>query len=850
MTGLSISIPPVGINITGGPGDTIQSGFTINLTDITTNNISKYAEMLVTGPGLLRFITNIHAEKNPLLDYANVFTDSADYTITLDGQTILFDSQNINNAYTPYDYISTDEYSIRDTDVHVLGIEYYRTLDGNAINLNLPDVNTFSITNLTILPFATIDTPPPMNGQWTFQPTNVNDIVSVIGKDGISDAYNENTVLRKVNKLAATALKITDTKSGLPATITSTVFPATINFDIIIDSTVIPVVVDSTVGNGVTVGDIVNRCNTLLRNHGAYCALEVLNSDYKTTGIVFYSYNNSPLSLFVDLVINYVGEYSINIEQVSLPNRDIWEILGDSQASTFQSRKGSNELDNMVVPKTILRSQGSAPQSYCVQQPSWQRTGDNSRPPLDSDEIVNIKWALSYEILRSSTSKIFGDAAKVLLTFIKASPGRSMIDFNNPSFMLQLITELESADVLSGYLRIGPAPSRPTEPIDNAQVKDVPEINGIGNVVAFILYNNIVVFAAIPKTGTMLSGNFSGIPVNQGDVLSLYIPVSSIEPWVELDFTNSIIKFNPAIGVYNLTGLNNYDTYSYAISGDIINGGRGITSPVYTAYSNDPYNKVDATTLTTGGRGVSVASAANFVVTHPNTGSNSNNFIGFYINGPGVFSATCSITGGTVNDTVHVYINDTAVFTRTGNQAPATYTTTLAIQEVQKISLHSFKTLTGGSNMIVTWSNVTFIPSSIAPTITNLPISSTDYNTYNDFSINNIPYDVTTIKGLINAINGIYGPHSNNPAQNIVTAGWSFGGKMIIQHRYKVQNFSIYSTGTTNPLLNLGVTIASMGVSADVNNIASIDTNLSNVTFGRGITMNIPLLPSDYLRIT
>jgi hypothetical protein len=111
------------------------------------------------------------------------------------------------------------------------------------------------------------------------------------------------------------------------------------------------------------------------------------------------------------------------------------------------------------------------------------------------------------------------------------------------------------------------------------------------------------------------------------------------------------------------------------------------------------------------------------------------------------------------------------------------------------------------------------------------------------------PYDVSTIQGLITVLNDVIGPNSISPQDRLITAGWSFGGQLVLEFigngtQPTIFNYSNASNDITDALTRKGVVFSEL-IPHQVNNVSSTDPNHTNPAYPKGFMASLPLIPID-----
>ena len=445
-----------------------------------------------------------------------------------------------------------------------------------------------------------------------------------------------------------------------------------------------------------------------------------------------------------------------------------------------------------------------------------------------------------------------------------------MLDFNDSRFAPSLILDsvLPSGDVpICGYIWIGNPNTSPTHSLIGALAPNVGAAtlapsavysNGIstGNIIAVVLNdpNGIAQYCAIPSTNEQLIyNNHNGIPISNGQPIALYTSPFGIEPWIEINFsqqTNSvfgpILPYFPQAGVLNPTGLSNGISYDFGVSAQPYSGTPGPQNV------NISYNTTGTCTQG-GGLGSYAGNAMTFNASVTNNNSMD---ILFNVGGPGTLSITFTATAtGPYASYCAVYLMVNGVQNASFSGA-GTYTFTYTPSAFEFDNIDISIQSSSSTTYAVNFTSVYFFPSSVSTTssgFNDLIIDQTHYDLYNTRLDN--AYDVTTIKGLINAFNAICGPTCSDPTRYILTAGWSFGGKLILQHRYKGSSSmtlqSPFSIASGHQLLLTalsanGVTINSINVQQDSgNNITSNNAPIVLPNLAKGVALTLPLVPAD-----
>jgi hypothetical protein len=559
---------------------------------------------------------------------------------------------------------------------------------------------------------------------------------------------------------------------------------------------------------------------------------------------------------------------NIATSEVSLPIRSSWEILGETNNYTVSDRRGSPDgirtPTNSIIPSYTLEKIGTSDIKYRVEQPAWPRTGHPLTPKIDLQEIVNLKWALGYEILSANSNDVFGNEPAVLLSMIKMSPGKSVIDLNDPQFRPNWFATKEG-NMVSGYIALSqygtpnattPSYQFPVEFPRNRPSHIINETFGSGlayaNVLAFNFSSNTYTVCAIPNTDAMLGGNLSNIPISQGQKLVWYIPMGGTKNIWSADFSASIKGFVPEYGVYNTTGLSNDVRYHLGYQPDAQVGSNILNIYTECQLGSPTYRIINNDTIVSDNNG-DLHSPYTFTTTKiAGSGAGVETIIYFDVIGPGTLHIQYSTTGSTPYDWIRAdeivdVIGGTsmgAMLDFTPGNASGTISRTFTNDDPHRIELHSYKYFTTGSRT-TTWSNVYFRPNVVYPPQQLIYI---DRDTYTIKNTTPYPYDVTTIQGLIRAINGIAGSATVNSADHIVDVGWSFGGKITFQsigkHQISLSDFSSYGYTTTDlvsTLLNINVP-CDIEIYNNINN-ASPDPNPNSLGCSKGIAATIPLIP-------
>lgn len=525
-----------------------------------------------------------------------------------------------------------------------------------------------------------------------------------------------------------------------------------------------------------------------------------------------------------------------------------WNLIGDDQVNAWADRQGPsdilNAVDDTIAPSYTLYH--NFLQKYCVIQPRWP-TPSISNPTPDNKEIVPLEWLHSRENLTTSSSEVFGLMPTILASMVKSNPGASVIDLNDSRFIPRATTYCSNSTTLTGYVFLGPNNGNLYD-LENNLVSTIPYkmdnyahplVNGYGNIMSFVMSNSQIEFFAIPGTSYQNNSNMSNIPIPVDSRLICYIPYRGIHPISFFNFSQSNLRFDPNNGVYNPTGLSNDLSYSIQIYDPSFSGESTLLCFSYnTALTKVLVDK--GYTTWTGPIGGSYIYAKYYITT--TLTMRSQTITEFNVSGPGVFSITCGVSGGTNLDNVYIEVynatGSTQVFTRAGNlTGTATYAFTLTTNEDRLVRLVTNKISSTGT-FVVNWSEIYFSPATQATNVfSNFEISK---NNYYPFSTG--IYNVTTIRGLIDAMNVIFAGWTDSYGKQLV-AGWSFGGRLIISRNDKSSSMDIVSScSLATALYDSGVLLSSLYTN-------SINTTTPNLypradELYKGFNITIPLVPA------
>lgn len=535
--------------------------------------------------------------------------------------------------------------------------------------------------------------------------------------------------------------------------------------------------------------------------------------------------------------------------------KEMWESVSDMQSSATVDRKGSGHLNDRTVPSYILGGKGTAKQRYCVDQVPWPVSYSNKTN--DDTEIVPIKWLLGYENLSGTSSEPIGGINKILCTMIKSTPGKSQINLNDPNFVPSFVINDNTwtwSQPIHGYVYLAEL-SSPVDVIvdDDFQVYyrlawEQPSCDVMGRWTGPIFtfsYNGGQEFNIVANPLITKDLIDSKLPIFKGQYLICYIPVKGAKDYITIDFSNSNLPFDPELGVDNPTGLVNGPIYTFdAQRWDDIEGSAEILN--MRGYGSNPNYNVTSPVIT-GGPGATSACLYN-IVTAPMSGGGANQRVLFEVVGPGTLTFSCTVT-----NTSHYSDSILASYSTENSD---TFYTLLDINGYEDVGTHyvnhHFSEADGMVTIVlditpyqyqswsileVTWSEIQFIPDN--PTMTSFYFVDVQGGDQ---------YDITTIRGFIEAFNGIGPMWSENTFGETLTAGWSFDGKVVFQSDKKTSNgFYLYGGSS------LGDALSSNGITIDGQ--SSGNTTLFN-TWGQGqdsrpiitnFVISVPITPADMI---
>lgn len=275
-----------------------------------------------------------------------------------------------------------------------------------------------------------------------------------------------------------------------------------------------------------------------------------------------------------------------------------WVLVGDSSGLDVLDKRASHDSTNAIAPVVSRTQFGTTPIQYTVSPCSWDRAYP-SRPPLSDDEVVNLKWAAQFELVRGNTTSLVATVTNdIIADIIPYGTWKSVkIETSDPRFFPQFVT-----------MRV-----HPTKNIGLSVMLVSASVNGL----EYFAYGTPQMYVSftdkhpvgkyvINPFGAFGTASNKGYPVMLwgGDirVWRLTNLTAGTPAWASIQLpgadtsidsdVRSRTRYIPCYGLSNATGLVNSKSYDLAIQFAIGSGTYAKILRVGAAYPSD-----DVTTL-------------------------------------------------------------------------------------------------------------------------------------------------------------------------------------------------------------------------------------------------------------